>query len=409
MATSKLVFDPDTGIIAPSTAEMREAVASALQECFKENPDDPLLNTEPSSPMGQFVDLLVAEKEAKNTEITQIINMVDPNISTGKFLDAIVALYGVDRKVSESTIVTCKLTGLQDTFIPYGVIVQDSEGNQFRHNAALGCTIGENGEVETTFSAVKHGPLIVQPESITKIITVIAGWDTVTNPLAGVTGRDEETDAEVRTRTRESYAINAHGTVENIESNLKEIPGVLDCKVLENFTGSPIIKYGLTIEAHSIAVCIVGGEDEEIAEIIYRRKDCGCGTTGSYEVVHVATDHFNAVYRYKITRPTDKNLKIKVSFFGKPVNDFVQAQIKQSILDDCLGKNANDRIRLASTVYSDRFYAAVKQVTDEPIKEITFALGDEARPEDFKNALEIKAEEEPVISIENIELDFAEE
>lgn len=408
MANASLSFSPETGVSVPSTAEMREAIAQGIQDCFKEKPNDPLLNVEPASPMGQVVDLLVAEKEAKNAEILQVVNMMNPNTASGKFLDAQAALYGVDRKISESTVITCRLTGLPDTYIPYGVIVQDDEGNQFRHAVALGASIGDDGTVETVFAAVKHGPLIVAPESVNKIVTTIAGWDTVTNPLVGVTGRDEETNAEVRARIKNSYAINAHGVVETLEANLNELAGVLDCKVLENFNGSPEVHYGLTVEAHSIAVCIVGGEDAAIAETIYRRKDCGCGMTGKNEIVHIAADHFNAVYRYKIVRPTEKNLLIKIAFHSSSMNEFVQEQVKQSVLDDCLGKSSNDRIRLASTIYSDRFYEAVKKATSEPVREITMALGDDNRPENFKTVLEIKAEEEPVVSMDNIELVFAE-
>lgn len=146
--------------------------------------------------MGQVLDLIVAEIEAKNSEIAFLANMANPETATGKYLDALAALYGLDRKISEPTVVNCVLTGLKGTVIPYGAIAQDTLGNQYRHSAANGAQIDDTGSVTTTFTAINHGPLEVAAGSVNRIVTTIAGWDSITNPTAGVIGRDEETDAE---------------------------------------------------------------------------------------------------------------------------------------------------------------------------------------------------------------------
>ena len=50
----------------------------------------------------------------------------------------------------------------------------------------------------------------------------------------------------------ESYAVNANGTVANVQANLSELDGVLDCVVLENYTNQPQQQYGITLTAHSM-------------------------------------------------------------------------------------------------------------------------------------------------------------
>ena len=207
---AQIIFNPLVGVELPSTQEIRSDLGSRIQQAFQTSPTDPLLNIEPSSPMGQVLDLIVAEIEAKNSEILFLSNMVNPDLATGKFLDALAALYGLDRKISEPTVVNCVLTGLKGTVIPYGAIAQDSLGNQYRHSAAAGARIGDTGSVTTTFTAIEHGPLEVAAGAVNRIVTTIAGWDTITNPAAGVVGRDEETDAELRNRIdRKSTRLNS--------------------------------------------------------------------------------------------------------------------------------------------------------------------------------------------------------
>ena len=395
---AELLFNASTGLAVPETADIRSDIVTKIQAAFQTSPDEPLLNCEPSSPMGQVVDLIVAEIEAKNAEIVFLMNMVNPNTAQGKFLDALAALYGLSRKISEPTIVSATLTGLKGTNIPYGAIAQDSNGNQFRHNVGGGVTIPNAGSIVSTFASVEHGAVSVAPGALNQIVTVIAGWDGITNAAAGATGRDEETDAELRNRITASYAINATSYVEAIEANLAELPGVIDVKVLENFTDTARTIYSLSVNPHSIAVCIVGGADADIARTIFERKDAGCGTTGAYLVSYVATEYNNATYTYRITRPSAASLKVKVEFFADNLGSDLVADIKAAIVADILGQGANDRIGLAETVYASRFYAVVQGVTDSPIKTITVALDSGA----YGASVAIPATKEPTTATTDV-------
>ena len=395
---AQLIFDSATGLEVPSTEDIRADLGAAMQTAFQTNADEPLLNIEPSSPMGQVLDLIVAEIEAKNSEIAFLANMINPNSARGKFLDALAALYGIDRKISEPTIVTATVRGLRGTFIPYGVIAQDSNGHQFRHAAAGGVTIGASGTADTPFEAIEHGALEVAAGSLNRIVTIIAGWDSITNSAAGAVGRDEESDAELRQRMAESYAINATGYVEAIQSNLAELDGVIDVAVLENPTSAPVTKFGVSVDPHSICVSIVGGDDEAIAETIYRRKDAGCGTTGNYVVSYTDTAYKDAVYEYQIIRPATTSLKVKVEFFATAMTDEAIQTVQQTVVNDILGLGSNDRVGLASVLYASRFYSVVQGVVTTPVKLISIALGSGS----FGQSVEIPANQEPTTAAADV-------
>lgn len=399
---AQVTFDENTGVVIPSTREVREDLAQAVQDAMPAAANGDPVNVDSSSPLGQIIDLATAEVEAKNSEVGFLANQFNPDVAYGVFLDALANLYGLQRKVSEPTVVVCTCTGLRGTVIPYGAIVEDSNGNQLRHIVVAGATIGDDGTVDTTFATVEHGPIEIGASTVTKIVTVIAGWDTVTNAAAGATGRDIEPDGELRNRMKESYAMNANGTVANIQANLAQLDGVLDCIVLENFTNLPQTQYELQLEPHSIAVCIVGGEDADIARVIFERKSGGCGTNGDTEVTHIDTEHFNASYTYKIVRPTAVDFSVKIEFFDDDMNAETQAAVKEAITKDFLGELENSRVTLASTVYASRFYQCVQSVTTAPIKAITVGLDDGA----LGASVDVPANESPTISDDTITLAF---
>lgn len=401
---AELKFDETRGVVVPDAQAVRDDLATKVQSAFRTRPEDPDLNVDPTSPMGQVVDAVAAEVMAKNTEVAFLAAQNSLKTAQGVWLDSLAKIYGLERKLSEPTVVTCICTGLKGTTIPFGAVVQDTGGNRFRCLSANGVDIGEDGRAEVAFSSIEHGAIDVAPGAVTKIVTVVAGWDTVRNPDAGAIGRSREPDGEFMNRITASYSINALGSLAAIQAKLAAVEGVLDCVVLENFTNAYETQYGIRVDPHSIAVCIVGGEDAAIAEAIYRSKDLGCGTTGTYEVSFVDTEHFNARYSYKIIRPGAEDFKVRVSFFESDMPDAERTKVKEAIMADFLGEGKNARVKMATTAYASRFYSVVASTTDIGLKRIEVALGDGA----FADSVDIPANVEPSISAESIELVFTE-
>lgn len=93
------------------------------------------------------------------------------------------------------------------------------------------------------FLAQSYGPIAVPYNTLTEIVTPIAGWTSLTNLDAGITGRDRETDEELRARRERSLSRLGAATVEAIRSRLlQEVDGVTSVTIFENvtLTQSPI-------------------------------------------------------------------------------------------------------------------------------------------------------------------------
>ena len=402
MARSGLIFNPATGLQSPDTSQIRDGVAQDWQDAFFD-PDLPPLDTEPVTPAGQLIDAEVAEIEAKNSELLYLSNQFNPKVADGRWQDALGYIYFLTRKLDEPTVVTCQLTGLNGTVIPYGALVQSANGWTLICNRAV--TISPDGKAETTFRVSETGPIEIPAHAVNSITTVIPGWDTVDNEAAGAIGRDLETRSEFEARRAASVAANAHGSTGAIYGTIANIPGVLDVQVLENIGPDPVIKYGVVVPGHGITVCVYGGEDADIARAIYLKKDNGCDTGGNTPITYAAADYHNAVYDYLIMRPEPVNFWIRVVLAGA-ITPGQEAALKLALYQDFYGQNSqsgNARIGLAQTIYASRFYCPVLEAGIKNIQEIQVTLQqDTPAPGDFRDVQNINGDQEPVMAMDNI-------
>lgn len=109
-------------------------------------------------------------------------------------------------------------------------------------SAPYAINAGANLQITSTsspinFIAQTFGPIAVPANSLTEILSPVAGWQSLTNLEAGVTGRFQETDAELRLRRAQSLKVLGAATVEAIRSRLlQEVPGVSSVTIFENVT-----------------------------------------------------------------------------------------------------------------------------------------------------------------------------
>ena len=402
---SQLTFDPKLGLVAPETESIREAVQSDWQGAFRDV--DVELNVEPSTPAGQLVDAETAEIEAKNAELLFLSNMFNPKVSEGRWQDALGYIYFLTRKIAQPTVVECSVTGLMGTTIPYGAMAQSTDGYYLLNTGAF--TIPESGTATGYFRLAEPGPIPIAAGSVTKIVTLIPGWSSIVNKSAGVVGRDVETRAEFESRRYASVAKNAHGTAPSLYGALADLDGVIDCRVLENITNVEVVKYGVTLEGHSVAACVYGGDDTAIAEVIFRKKDAGCGTSGNTEVTYEDPERSNAyggpLYHSKIVRPSVETFWIQVNLVSKSLMaETTLEAVRQAVMDDFLGKSeasGNARVGLAQTVYASRFYTSVMAVEGITyLKNVKIRLG--GFPETWLDVVDIDADVEPTLTLDNI-------
>ena len=373
-----LSFDPTVGMTAPETAVLRDAVAANWESAFNTGDGSPTLDTEAATPAGQLVDAEAAYLAQVNAELLYMFSQHNPRTAEGVWQDALGYIYFLTRKTAQPTTVVVTCSGLQSTVIPVGAQMQDDDG--VRYECQQEAIIPAGGSVDVVFQALEAGPIECPAGTLSQIVTVIPGWDTGVNAAAGVVGRNRESQVDFENRRFASVAKNSHGSVFSLQGALADLDGVVDCRVLENPTDSSATKNNVSIPAHSIAICIYGGADADIAETIYNKKDAGCGTTGGTTVSYVATNHGNATYNYSIVRPTPTDVHIEVEINR---TDQTSATVEQDIIDaiigDFLGNDANSgntRVGLAQTVYASRFSVAViKTAGVQDLVSITIGLG----------------------------------
>jgi uncharacterized phage protein gp47/JayE len=392
-----IAINPETGIAVDDTATIRQGIVDDWNKVFSD--EEATLNTDSSSPAGQIIDSMSVLVTAKDSELVNLFNQFDPRVADGIFQDALGSIYFLQRKTAQSTVVTCQLTGLQGTVVPAGSMIQNDDGYKL---VSIGdATIDANGAAEVEFQTVDFGSINIGAGTCNKIITVIAGWDTVANEVAGVPGSLVETRQEFEKRRALSVAQNSHGSRLALQGAVSALDGVVDCLVLENRNKYSMVKQGVYIGAHSVAVCVYGGNDDDIAETIYNKLDAGCGTYGNTPVSYTSED--GVVNTYQIERPDAVNVYITVTVNNTAnINNSTVDKVKQAVYNDFLGLDPNSgnvRRGCGQIIYASSFsVAAIKTAGVTDLVSIT--IGKAANP--LLNSITMLATEEPVIDMDNI-------
>lgn len=388
-----VTFNPDKGIVVDDGQTVRSNIAADWVKAFKTDDDTPDLNAEPETPAGQLIDGQAALVIQKDNEILQLANMFNPVTATGIFQDALGKIYFITRKIAQPTTVTCTCHGMTGTRIPKAAIVEDENGN--RLEATESAMIGENGTIDVLFSCVESGPVLINQNTIHKIVTVVPGWDSVENKEAGVMGRNEETQQEFEERRINSVAKNSHGIAESIEGNINSLDGVIACRVEQNRTGETITMLGVQIPPHSIYLSVYGGESSDIGNVIHHRLDAGCGTAGNTSVT--VTDETNgSLHKYYYTVPTTVPVYIKITTNENAL--YNKDLVTKSIVDNFNGVVDLARIEMGDVLYASRFYQTAISAGLTDLIKIELSKNNN----DFESNIEFALNEMPTISYDDI-------
>lgn len=351
-------FTPE-GLVVPTEVEIKVGVFADWNAAFGGS-----LNPQDSSPQGQLITSQTAIIGDKNSSILGVVNGVDPATSSGFMQDAIGRIYFMTRLPALSTVVDVTCSGLTGTVIPAGSLVRDSANNIYVSDSAG--TIGVGGTTIIQFSAQQTGPLDCPPGAIQAVpVKIISGWDSAANLTAGIVGRDVESRADFEFRRRQSVAINGRGTIPSIYANVFDVEGVTDVYALDNPSGLTVSK-GVTnypMIPHSIYVGVVGGNNQDVAEAIWRFKDVGADYNGNTTVTVTDDSGYNVplpTYQVKFNRPTATPIKFAVQLSNNgtlPVD--IITQVKNAIIAAFSGSDGTLRARIGSTIYASQFYAPI--------------------------------------------------
>lgn len=244
------------------------------------------INTDSNTPDGQMIGIF-AQAARDNLEVAAQVNAgMDPDLAVGSILDQRCAINGVFRIGATFTRVmvtitvskTVALVGL-DTSETDVYTIADSSGA--RYLLVEGDTF-TSGSHTVEFRAEVAGYNDPQPNTITSPQTIISGVTSVTNAaVAFVVGQNMESDESLRGRRSRSVSLPSAGFLSSMISGLLNTPDVTDAAVYENTTNS---EDGDGIPAHGIWCIVDGGTDQDVGEMIYKKRNAGVPMLGDVEV-----------------------------------------------------------------------------------------------------------------------------
>lgn len=268
MANELITID-ESGITVSSFDVAKEAFDRDVQETFGGD-----IDTHVHTPQAQFAAINASVWSEMNEEILRgILYGADLDVAPGKFLDALGTLLDIRRRPATKTRVECQLSGVSGTVVPRGSIVQDTSGNRYQTDTDVSIP-AFGAEATVTCTALEYGPISVPSGAITRIISVINGWEVVKNSEEGIEGTSRETDAEYRANIKARTTINASSTLGALGSALDQA-GAVKYKVIENPTTVPSTQGGITIPPHSIVIAVSGGLGDDLARAVINNRGMG--------------------------------------------------------------------------------------------------------------------------------------
>lgn len=407
-----LHFDAQTGLYPDDIETVREAVRRDWVKAFSRE-GRPDLNTEPETPAGQLIDSQTAAIADKDSQLLFLANQFNPLTAEGVWQDALGAIYFLRRKLSTPSAAVCLCSGLSGTVIPAGAVIRSAVDNsEWICTGTVTIPEGQS-DVDATFVASESGPLAASPHTLTRIVTVTPGWDSVTNPAAAVTGSTRETQAAFEARRFSSVAANARGSVNALYGTIANLEGVTDAVVLENTTNEPVTQWGVTIPGHSVYISVVGGQDADIAEAIYRKKDAGCGTAGNTQVTYQDSSlPWKPIYTYSIERPAPLPFGVRVTIRKTDATVYnVADKIKAAVLADFNGESGALRVGMAQDVYASRFYCPILNIGVQNLQSVELAapVSGDAGGGAWGDVVTVNADQAPVLDISDITVTILDE
>lgn len=359
----RMEFTPE-GLEVPQESAVLAGVLADMNEAFGGG-----LNLALETPQGQLATSQAAILADYHAKFVELINQMDPDTNDGAYQDAIARIYFLTRSPGAPTTVDCVCNGAAGTIIPVGAKAADTSGNIYA--CVNGGQIPPGGTITLAFANIVNGPVPCPADTLTRIYVAIPGWDTINNPVQGVLGRDVETRAEFEARRAASVALNARGSLQSIFANVFAVPDVIDVYATENVTDStvPVGSTNYPLVPHSLLVSVVGGEDDDIANAIWLKKDVGCDMNGDTTVTVVDSEGYLPPYpEYDITflRPAALPIFVRVELRESdslPVD--IEAQVKAAVIASFLGADGGSRVRIGSELLASKFYPPVIRIGPE--------------------------------------------
>lgn len=402
-----LQFDPSTGLVADEVETVRQRVRDEWISAFTST-DAPALNTDPSTPQGQLIDSQTAAIVQKDSEILYLSSQFNPLTAEGIYQDALAQIYFITRQPAIASTALCTCTGRQGTTIRQGSIIESvTDRTQWR--CLQDGTIPQEGTIDLRFECTQTGPIAAAAQTLSHIVTVTAGWDTVTNSEPAVAGRDEENQGAFEARRYQSVALNSRSAVASVYGRVGQVEGVLSLYVTDNRKDIAVEIDGVTLKPHSIFVSVTGGEDYDIAKAIYDSCSAGCDFNGNTTVT-VVDDVTAAENEVTFDRPENIQVGVQVTLQESPdLPSNAAALVRDAVFANFYGTSGEIqggqpllRVSQGDDVFSSRFYPSIVNAGINYILGVELAILPAEGEPGWAQVIHVPINQNPVLAKENI-------
>ena len=254
--------------------------------------------------LGQLLSLVAWHETELWEQIENVYYSAFVGSAEGTNLDNVGMYLTITRRPATKSKGIITVFGKNGTNIPAGFRVATKDGIMFE--TLIDGFILES-KVDIPIKSIGAGKgNNVAAKTITEIINPAIGITSVINNEQTEGGMDIETDEEFRTRYEKSYARGGGSTVPAIRAALLDIDNVADAEVRENTTMETVDG----IPAKSFECHLFGGDDEEVAQAIYKNKAAGIQAYGT-TVIDVE-DEKGSIHKIGFTRATVQNIYVKL-------------------------------------------------------------------------------------------------
>ena len=371
-----------TGLIIQTQAEILDEIKADLRAIYGNN-----LNLSPTSIFGQLANLMAEWRGAEQQKALQVYNSFDPNGASGAALDARAALTATRRRGETRSVVEGLVTLSGAATIPAGsTITLDSNGSTWELLAEVNEAAA--GSYPATFRALAFGPLEAFSGSGWTLSTVIANWDSFTNPTNdAVPGRLLESDGRFRQRRNVELYSEGRGSLNSIAAVVSEVNtanGYVDrVRVYHNPATSPVDANGIPFKAFNVVVRTVPPLDpnetpandplqQDIADAILRTLGAGGEAFGT-DFVLSAVDIEDQVQPIAFDEFADAEIWVLIvvetaafvaPFDNLPVVPLSKQQMANIIIEHVV-ERANEEIsEIGQAAFSFVIEAYVKELVD---------------------------------------------
>jgi len=304
-------------------------------------------------------DVVISRANALDVEIevTTVINATSYQIIAG----GVLAAYTSDASATAGEIAT----GLAAAFNPanFTAVATGSKIRVYSFDKVSDFPLTLDANLAITklgspavFTALELGANVLPVGSLNIIDSLILGWSEVSNLVAGATGRDVESDADLRDRHSTSVRATGSATVKAIRAGLlADVPEISAAYIYENRTSETVD----SMPPNSLEAVIVGGSTQDILNKIWEVKPAGIETYGSTSG-QVIDDNGDG-QTIKFSRPVTQYAWIRVSVDSLYLEETLTSTVQSAIADAVL--SFGSELDVGEDVITQRFYGPIYGAT----------------------------------------------